>query len=69
MPMVRKKALPNEPRPVCPECGYVAEPRTAVPFGVAKRRDLRVCEGIYCSHDCLISATKRGYPQHRVLEK
>jgi hypothetical protein len=55
----------SEPRPVCPECARVVNPRDAVSFHRPKSLRERVLEGIYCCSDCVIEAWKRGYPAER----
>jgi hypothetical protein len=57
--------MPKEPRPTCPECGEVVDPRTCI--SVNEREDPafnRTLAGIYCSQDCAIDAVDRGRPAH-----
>ncbi len=65
----------ESPRPTCPECGSVIDPRRFVTLGdhdttipdffqtsMFRRKTL---EGIYCSSDCVLDAVDRGYPDDR----
>lgn len=64
--MKRRRKTVNEPRPVCPECGRVVDPRQARSFDANPRSTLaQVCEGVYCGSDCLLDAYERGYPKDR----
>lgn len=66
----------EEPRPTCPECGSVIDPRQCVTVNnrdespVGDLFDTQVFEvdkfsGIYCCTDCVLDAFDRGYPEHR----
>ena len=66
----------EEPRPTCPECGAIIDPRHCV--SVSNRDESPMPDlfetgcfsvdkfsGIYCCADCVIEAFERGYPEHR----
>jgi hypothetical protein len=55
----------QEPRPTCPECAKVVDPKKAVPYGIARTIRNQVLEGIYDTSDCILNAIKRGYPLDR----
>ena len=59
----------SEPRPVCPECGQVVKPETAVCFGRARKPGEKILEGVYCSADCVLNSWIRGYPRDMVRRK
>ena len=67
--MTRKKSpTTNEPRPQCPECGFVVRPETAVIWRLPSKGEDRdqACIGVYCCADCLLDARDRGWPHWRV---
>lgn len=66
----------DEPRPICPECGSVIDPRSCLvvtsrdedPFPLSFMEDdfgPDKFSGIYCCSDCVLEAFDRGYPEHR----
>ena len=69
-PKKRKRPRLNEPRPQCPECGFVVQPETAVIWRLPPRSEREsidlACIGVYCRADCLLDAHRRGWPHWRV---
>lgn len=67
----------EEPRPTCPECGSVIDPRrfvTVSDYDVLLSEledadtsvfDMDRLSGIYCSSDCVLDAFARGWPDYR----
>ncbi len=60
---VRKAA--RTPRPVCPECGAVVDPKHAAVLPVQLGQP-RILPGTYCSADHLLDALARGWPWARM---
>ena len=65
-----RQPSPNEPRPQCPECGFVVSPEGAVIWRLPPKGDRAeidmACLGVYCRADCLLDARMRGWPFWRV---
>lgn len=69
----------GDPRPTCPECGAVINPRCFVTvsdyeaaFSSIDQVDTSLFNidrfgGIYCSNACVVDAFQRGWPEHRGL--
>lgn len=73
----------SEPRPQCPECGYVIHPEQeliivsesegteiddSIPDSLPLRPELSdVFTGLYCGADCVLDAMTRGWPEFRCI--
>jgi len=67
----------GDPRPTCPECGSVIDPRSFVTVSDydtlvsniddvdSSVFDFDRLSGIYCSTMCVVDAFERGWPEHR----
>lgn len=72
--------MEDQPRPTCPECGSVIDPRRFVTVSdydtLASELhtvdtsvfDFDRLSGIYCCSDCVLDAFERGWPEYRGVE-